>query len=292
MSEPFPPSSPAILVNNEQQTEQEDTASVEEHVSVDMDEKCSEDSTAADNEIPVTMKTVFQQVRTQIRSQKAPKSSILELIQKVRDKETEITQVETELKGRDVYSEEGNQVLTGECKDGFSLTEQELCVIFEKKLDESKKALKAEFEVQISQVRKEMQAYTDQALKDLDCKRHSCKCHNLQQTQPKGQAEGSSPDKKQKPSTATSLGARRGRILSRTMTTIIPKTCTPVIIGPRAKSETLSSSKGESSRFILRHAVLSFSGNKTYHSRNPLPPARPPPHQCKKQSQVKAKKAH
>ncbi|XP_074494667.1 uncharacterized protein LOC141769476 [Sebastes fasciatus] len=213
---------------------------------------------------------------------KAPKSSIMELVQRVKDRETEIAQVNGEPEGKDVSSEEKKpaEMLMDESKDEMDLKEEELCAIFEKKLEASGKALKDEFEVQISQVRNEMQAYTDKALKDLECKMQSWQSHDLQH--PKEQQESKGPNKIQKTSAAPSLVSRRGRVLTRTMTTIIPKTCAPVIIGPRAKSETLSSSKGASSRPLLRDPVLFLPGNKPCQSRKPLLPACPPLHQNKK----------
>lgn len=291
MSELSPESNPQILVNGEQQEQQQDdAAAVEQISSVGLQNECLEDNVTAEKEKRAKVQSVFQQVRNQIRSQvgmRAPKSSILELVQRVRDRETEIAQVNGEPEGKDVSSEEMKQaeLLTDESKDEMDLKEEELCVMFEKKLEASKKALKDEFDVQISQVRKEMQAYTDQALKDLESKMQSW--HN---PHPKEQQEGKGQDNKQKPSAAApSLASRRGRVLTRTMTTIIPKTCAPVIIGPRAKSETLSYSKSKSSRLLLRDPVLSLPGNKLCQSRKPLPPACPPLNQRKKPVRPKAK---
>lgn len=297
MSKLSPETNPQILVNGEQQEQQQDdAAAAEEQISsVSVGDECSEDSVAAEKETQARMRSVFQQVRNQIRSQvgvKAPKSSILELVRRVKDRETEISQVNGEPEGKDVSGEEKKQaeMLADERKEKVDVTEEELCAMFEKKLEASKKALRDEFEVQISQVRKEMQAYTDQTLKDLECKMQSRQSHNLQQAHPKEQQESKGPDKKQKPSAAPSLASRRGRVLTRTMTTIIPKTCAPVIIGPRAKSETLSSSKGQTSQLLLRDPVLSLPGNKQCWSRKPLlPPACPPLHQRKKPVQAKAK---
>ncbi len=293
MSELSSETNPQILVNGEQQEQQqqqEDAAAAGEQISsVGLDDECSEDSVAAEKETQARMQSVFQQVRNQIRSQadvKAPKSSILELVQRIKDRETETAQVNGEPEGKDVSGEEKKQaeMLADERKDEMNIKEEELCAMFEKKLEASKKTLRDEFEVQISQMRKEMQAYTHQALKDLECKMHS-----LQQARPKEQQESKGPDKKQKPSAAPSLASRRGRVLTRTMTTIIPKTCAPVIIGPRAKSETLSSSKGQTSQLLLRDPVLSLPGNKQYWSRKPLLPACPPLQQGKKPVRAKAK---
>eukprot|EP00064_Thunnus_orientalis_P006599 superscaffoldBa00000694_g6617 len=291
MSELTSNANPQVLVNGKQQEQQKDEAvNVEEQISTVLDDECAEDSISADKETQAKMQSVFQQVRKQIRSQvgvKTPKSSILELVQRVKDRQPEVAQENSEPEGN---SEENKQAdnLTDESKDEVDLKEEELCVTFEKKLEASKKALRDEFEEQISQVRKDMQAYTDHALRDLESKMQSWQSLHLQQAHPKQQQESKGPDKKQKPSAAPSLASRRGRVLTRTMTTIIPKTCAPVIVGPRAKSETLSSSKGESSRLLLRDPVLS-SLSKPYQSRKPLPPACPLLHQRKKPVRSKAK---
>lgn len=280
MSESSSDANPRILVNGEQEEQQQEdhAAAGEDQISfVSLEE---EDSVSADKETQAKMQSVFQQVRNQIRSQvgmRAPKCSILELMQRVKDGEIKTAQVK-----------EQAEILADASGDEMDLKQEELREVFEKKLEASQKALREEFEVQISRMRAEMQAYTDQALKDLQCKMQ------LQQPQlqphPRQQQDSRGPDKKQKPSAPPSLASRRGRVLTRTMTTIIPKTCAPVILGPRARSETLSSSKVESSKLLLRDPVLSLPGNKPCQSRKPLlPPVYPPVHQRKKTLQAQPK---
>lgn len=276
---------PQILVNGEeeeqQKQKQDDAAAKEEEEEEQMSsEECLEDGAAAETGKQAKMQSVFQQVRNRIRSQvgvKEPKNSILELVQRVKDRGMEVTQVSGDPEGEDVSGEEKKQaeVLNDESKDEMDLREEELCAIFEEKLEAAKKALRDEFEVQLSQVRKETQAYADKAVKDFECK---MQLHNLREQQ-----ESKGPDRRQKPPAAPLLPSRRGRVLTRTMTTIIPKTCAPVIVGPRAKSETLSSSKGESSRLRLRDPMFSLtSNNKQCQSRKPLPPTVHPPLQQRK----------
>ncbi|XP_034451886.1 uncharacterized protein LOC117767990 [Hippoglossus hippoglossus] len=228
----------------------------------------------------VKLQSIIQQVREQIKSQggtRAPKSSILELVQRVKDREVEGAQMDSEPEGGDVNSEDNRH-------SEMNRKEQELCAMFEQKLEASKKAWRDEYEQQISQVCREMQAYTDKALKDMECKLQSWQSHAVPQTHPREQQESKGPDRKQKPpAAAPSLAARRGRVLTRTMTTIIPKTCTPVIMGPRAKSETLTYSRGARSRILPRDLTLSSPGNKPHQSHRPLPPTQPQPHhQCRK----------
>nr|XP_046242800.1 uncharacterized protein LOC124058021 [Scatophagus argus]XP_046242801.1 uncharacterized protein LOC124058021 [Scatophagus argus] len=278
---------PQILVNGEGREQQEDEAAAAggQSSSVSPVPEGLEDGIASEKETQAKMQAVFQQVRTQIRSQMgvmAPKSSLLELMQRVKDLEVKTAQVSDEPEEK-----EQAETLTDESKGEMDLKQEELCAAFERKLEDCKKALRDEFEVQISQVRVEMQAYTDQTLRDLECKMQS-----RQPQHPKEQQEGKDADKKQKPATAAPppLASRRGRVLTRTMTTIIPKTCAPIIVGPRAKSETLSSSKGESSRLLRRNQVLPPPGNKLHQSHKPLaPPAYPPLHQLRKPVRAKAK---
>lgn len=286
MTELSAETNPQILVNGEQQEQQqEDAAAAEEQISsVSLDEESSEDNVAAEKEKNAKMQSVFQQVRHQIRSQavrKDKKNSILELMKLVKDMETARANGEPE--AEEVSREEKKD----DSKDEMDLKQEELCAMFEKKLEDCKKTLRAEFDLQVSQARAEMRAYTDQALSDWKFKTQSRQTCNLQ---PREQHESKNPEKKQKPSAPPSLVSRRGRVLTRTMTTIIPKTCAPVIVGPRAKSETLSSSKAESSRLLQRETMLHLSGNKSCHCRKPLlPPACPPLQQRKKPAGAKTK---
>ncbi|KAG7490317.1 hypothetical protein JOB18_032927 [Solea senegalensis] len=269
---------PQILVNGEQQQQDTRDAAAEELMSSNsLEDEYSVDSGAAGKEVHAKVQSVLQQVRKQIRSQSgaagAPqKSSILELVNKIKDRNmvhNEAVDISSEDNGHtEMSADEKN------CKE-----EEELCAIFEAKLEASKKALRVEFEEKISQVEKEMQAYTDKAVRDLELNRLSCKSNTLHKTHPKEQ-ESKGLDRKVP--TALSLASRRGRVLTRTMTTIIPKTCPPVVFGPRAKSETLASSKGASCRPLQKNPVLSLPGNKPYQSCRPTPPARPLLHQSKK----------
>lgn len=294
MSEFSSHTNPQILVNGEQREQQEADSGAGEHISSSnsLEEECSEDRADADKEKQAKMQSVLQQVRDQIRSQvgvKAHKSSILELVQRLRDREKETAEM-SETEETDVSSEDKKQeTLTDKSKYEMDLKEVELCAVFEEKLEAREKVIREEFEGQISQVRKEMQVYTNQALKDLECKLQNQKPQNPLQRYPKDQPESRGSEKKQKPPAAASLASRRGRVLTRTMTTIIPKTSAPIIVGPRAKSETLNSSKGESSRFLPRDQTLSHAGCRLGQSCRPLPPACPPLHQRKKQLQAKTK---
>lgn len=289
MSNTFSEKNPEILVNSEQQEQQpaqqdNNAAAGEEHAfSLSVDDKCSEDSAPAEREPQAKMQSILHQVRNQIRSKVIHKSSMLELVQKV--KEIELAQVSVEAECEEVNGEEKKEVLTHEHKHEMCPT-KDLCASLEEKFEARTKALKDEFQVQIAEVRTEMQAYTDHALKAFEDKMQGWQTQS--EAEPREQ-ESKAPDKKQKPSAAPPLGSRRGRVLTRTMTAIIPKTCAPVVVGPRAKSETMSFLKDECSRFPPEDPVLSLSGNKACQSHKPLPPARPQLHQRKKPIQTKAK---
>ncbi|CAJ1068003.1 hypothetical protein EXN66_Car011698 [Xyrichtys novacula] len=242
---------PQILVNGEQERQDVIAAAEELICSITLHDECPEDAVDAEKEKHAKMQSVLKQVREKIRSQagtRAPKSGgIMELVQRVRDRES--AQVNGVAEGGEDQKQE---TLAGEEKTVMEQQEENFCAVFDSKLGASEKALREEFEVQISQVRKEMQTYTDQALKDLQVKLQSRQPHKSHQTHPREQAEIRGPDRRQWPAAGSTLASRRGRVLTRTMTTIIPKTCAPVIVGPRAKSETLSSSKGESSQLLPR----------------------------------------
>lgn len=268
---------PTILVNGEQEEQQEQHgAQAEDTISpVDLEE---EDKASAETETQAKMQSVFHQVRNQIRSQagvRASKSGILELMQRLKD--------------RDVVKMTAQ--VNGECSGEFKepvvakdLTQEELCEMMEKKLEVSQKALRESMEEQITRVREEMRTYTDKALKDMECKML------MQQQPPHGRAQG--PDRKHRPSATPSLASRRGRVLTRTMTTIIPKTSVPVVLGPKTRSETMTFAKGQSSQLMMRDPGLSLQGSKPCQGRKPLlPPANPTLHLRKKAVQTKAKTA-
>ncbi|KAJ3603639.1 hypothetical protein NHX12_028384 [Muraenolepis orangiensis] len=187
---------------------------------------------------------------------------------------------------------ESTQTNGGRGKTEPEATEPLLPLSFEEELEATKKTLRGEFEQHISQLRAEMRAYTDRAVKDMECKMKSAtithghaKGKSREQTEGKGAALA---DRKQKPLAAIatpSLTSRRSRVLTRTMTTIIPKTCAPVIFGPRAKSETLSGCRDGGSLLlkdsdfrVLHSQVSSCSSCSSSHplNRRALPPVHQP----------------
>lgn len=266
------------MVNGEQREEEGCTASGE----------APEGSSATEKEAQGKMQSVFQQVRNQIRLQ----SGIREMVQKVKDREVEILLENGEPQGKDVTAEEEEvtEALMDKCKGDRGLTLEALCAIFEEKLEANRKTSKDELQVQISLLREEMQAYVKQALTDLECKIKANQTSRFQQTCLDKQQQTAAPEEKRKPATASSLPSHRRKVLTRTMTTIVPKTFVPSICGQCAKSET-GSWKGQSSRLLPRDRALSLPEKKFLQSRNPLPPARPPLCQCRKRTEAKAKAA-
>lgn len=274
---------PTILVIGEQerlqelQEQQEQHGTQAEHT-IPSDGLEEEDRASAETETQAKMQSVLQQVRNQIRSQagvRASKSGILELMQRLKDRDA--VKMTAQVNGE----------CSGESKEpavAKDLTQEELCEMMEKKLGASQKALRESMEDQLSRVREEMQMYTDKALRDMECKM-------LMQLQPPhGTAQG--PDRKQRPSAPPSLASRRGRVLTRTMTTIIPKTSVPVALGSKARSETMTFAKGQSSQLMMRAPGLSLHGSKPCQGRKPLlPPANPTLHLRKKAVQTTAKTA-
>lgn len=254
-------------------------------------EEGAEGSGVTEKDAQAKMMSVFEQVRNQIRSQgglKAPKSSILELVSKIKDIETATEQTNGQSGGNGVDAKEEKEAegVKIDCKDEIDLRLEVLSKMFEEKLEASKKLLREEFKVQVSAVRNEMQAYMDQTLKDLECKMTSGPPGGLQPTRSKPQQEGADARTKQRASAVSSLASRRGKVLTRTQsTTLIPKTSAPIISGSHSKSK--SAPKGQSP--LVRDHVLSLSGNKSYQGRSPLPPAQPLPHQRRKSVQVKCK---
>lgn len=283
MSESSTEENPQIFVNGkqqeveekedlEQQGEHADSASAaEEHISLESPEE-------EDKKIQAKIQSVFQQVRKQIRSQgdtRTSNSSILELMQKMKDRGGRLEQEDEEGKEE--------EMVPGEDKVKMDARQEELCEAFGKKLEATQKTLRYEIESLISQVRAESQAYTEQAIKDLECKMMNKQAH-LQPQHP-NQQEKKVPEKKQPPPASSSLASRRGRVLTRTMTTIIPKTCAPAMPAPQAKPESGGRRRSEMSVPVRRDPVFSLPGNRLCQGRRTvLPPAHPPRHGSVKNS--------
>lgn len=254
---------PTILVTGEQKEQQEQHGPT--NLSVGLVE---EDRASAGVETQARMQSVLQQVRNQIRTQagaRASKSGILELMQRLKDRD--LVKMTAQENGEGGGESEEPAVE----KD---LNQEELCEMMEKKLEASQKALRESMEEQISRLREEMRTYTDKVLKDTESKM-------LMKLQPPH-----GPDRKQRPSAPPSLASRRGRVLTRTMTTIIPKTSVPVILSAKSRSETVTFAKCQGSQVVMREPGLSLQGRKPL-----LPPASPAPHLRKRAVQTKAKAA-
>lgn len=256
---------PTILVSGEEEERQQLRGPTNPSVGLG-----EEDRASAESETQAKMQSVLQQVRNQIRSQagaRASKSGILELMQRLKDGDLAKTTARVNAEGGGESEEPAVE------KD---LNQKELCEMMEKKLEAGQKALRERMEEQISRLREEMQTYTDKALKEMQGKL----LMQLQLQPPHG------PDWKQNPSAPPSLASRRGRVLTRTMTTIIPKTGVPVVLSAKSRSEVATFARGQRSQIVTRDPGLSLQGRKPL-----LPPANPAPHLRKKAVQTKAKTA-
>lgn len=244
---------PQIFVNGEQEEQADSATAAEEQASpVGPEEE-------VDNKVQARMQSVFHQVRSQIRPQvdtRTASSSILALMQKLKDREGRPEQEEDESRPKETEPEES--------KVKMDMTQEELCEAFGKKLETTRNTLRYEIDSLISQVRAESQAYTEQAIKDLECRMTSKQTHRRPSQQGKQVL-----DKKQQPSASSSLTSSRGRVLTRTMTTIIPKTCAPAVGGLQAKSESMPLRRSETS-------VPSLPGKRLQQARRPVLPSAQP----------------
>lgn len=266
----------------EQKKEQADPAEEEVSLAGPEEEKKKEmeEEEEEDKKIQDKIQSVFQQVRNQIRSQvdtRTPSSSILELIQKMKLRE-----------GRPEQEDDDKETEAEEGKAKADATQEELPEAFGKKLEATEKTLRCEIEALISQVRAESRAYTQQAVKDLECRM----LRKQVPLQPRQEKKG--PEKRQQPPAAPSLASRRGRVLTRTVTTIIPKTCVPVVHSPQAKPESASFRRSEASGLLRPDPVLALPGRRLLHQgRRPiLPPAHPTQHSSLRNRLAKCSTGH
>lgn len=263
---------PQLFVNGEQEEPEEKEEQADSAAAAGEQISLVSPEEEEDKRIQVKIQSVFQQVRNQIRSQvesRNPSSSILELMQKMKEREERLEQEEDESSEKEM--EPGGSTVK------MDATQEELCEAFGKKLEAMQKTFRNEMESQISQVRAESQAYTEQAIKDLESRMRSKLAH-LQPEQP-SQQEKKVPVKKQQPSASSSLASRRGRVLTRTMTTIIPKTCVPLMIGPQAKPESMGLRRRETSGPVRQDPALPLPERRLQQGRRlVLPPAGPTQH--------------
>ncbi|CAL8294890.1 unnamed protein product [Gadus morhua 'NCC'] len=252
---------------------------------------------------PLRMQSLLKQVRSQIRAKSGlshAKTGLLDLMQQIKEREVGTASLLSGLSGGAGGGGAGVSEAGGE---GGTLTNGEqgetapeataplLPSSFEEELEATRITLRGEFEEQISQLRAEMQAYADRAVSDVEGKMRNAPhpLHAPAKGRSREQTDGKTADKKQKPlgtaaaaAVAPALTGRRSRVLTRTMTTIVTKTCAPVIVGPRAKSETLCGCR-DSGALQMREADLRFIHPQDRSSRPPqgrraLPPVIQPVH--------------
>ena len=238
---------------------------------------------------PVKTSSFFQQVRQQIKSQAAttvPKNGILELMQMVKSRELEMNRDPNvnQSQDKDDKAEEISAAL--ECAAEVDPKREDLVALFQREVEAGRDAMRIEFRKQMEQLRMEMRCYTDLALAVSESRMQSKPMHSrhvLPRLHQAGPSENRSLEKKLKPPGASSLVPAKPWRLSRTMTTITHKTCPPIVLAPRSKSETLSPSKKENDTvLLLKDADFHVFASQNDRQRGPLPPACPPVNHRKK----------
>lgn len=268
----------------------------------DDEPKAKEDSAAnPDGAAQVKMQSIFSQVRNQIRLQVGMdfhKKGILDVVQRVtRERARENSaqtpnQTKGTVEGESEAEEEGKEEEEGKSIEGENKAETAVEETLEgglatlrEELLASIETLRNDFREEMAILRAEAREYSDKAVKDLEAKvlgpgPDPQKCR-LQRVNPSGQQlqPGANAQERLKSLSVPSLVPGRPRMLNRTMTTLNPKTCHSIVLGPRSKSETLRSpgeNKGgvpllESSDFH----VFATQGKKRSKAGGNLPPACP-----------------
>ncbi|KAJ7994127.1 hypothetical protein DPEC_G00262690 [Dallia pectoralis] len=249
----------------------------------------NEDCIPAERTAQAKMQSVFQQVRKQVTSQGgagSSRNSILELVQMVKRRELEMMTVMNVPKDTEKVDAE---TLGSECTGEKNARKEDLLAVFQREMEASKDALRDEFKEQIAQLRIEMQEYTNKALKGLESKAKNRKTSSksLQRIYHVEQSDTRGFEKNKKSPVTPFLGPGKTRVLTRTMTTLNPKTCPPIVLGPRSKSETLSTSR-DSSGLLKDPDFLPSRTSKYLQPCGPLPPTCPPHYNQKKTSRTKA----
>lgn len=260
-----------ILENGEELQERQGASEKEQVPSAGTDDESSTVGTTAEKENHTTMQSLLQQVRKQMRSQGGarppPQNTLLELVHKLKDGELKVKGGSGEDGGAsggttDPSQEEKNQA----------------------QLEAAVKTLRVEFQERVRLLQEEMRDYTDKAVKDLEHRFQRLNFNTKEEEETRGL------ERRQKPPTVPPLTTRRGRLLTRTMTTTVPKTCPPVIVGPRARSETLKGCGG--GQCLRRDSALSLTGNRPFQNQKTTTTIfvnRPQPHQQKDAVRRKSK---
>lgn len=272
----------------------------EEHaVHEEIEEKNETAEAVPEKEKKARVHSVFSLVRSQIRTQAGldgQRMGILDVVNQI-TKELEKNKKEQEESAPtvEISSSEENaaQKETEEeqmTQNGENMNERggDLCVALMEEILLNLESLKKDLREDLAQLRREMQSYTDQALCGLETRltnllRIQVLAHTTPSALPRNHTVESMETKKHRPPSMPPLGTCRRRVLNRTMTTITPKTCLPLSLGPRSNSEPLGGWGAENGSVTSNGAQMLLRRDEAVsHPPGPLPPALPPAQKGKK----------
>ncbi|KAA0713864.1 hypothetical protein E1301_Tti010035 [Triplophysa tibetana] len=231
------------------------------------------------------IQSVFTLVRSQIRTQaglECQRVGILDVINQVKELENskreqgepaptvKVTPSEEETLNQASQRETAEEKIS-EMQNDTNGTGQDECVALFKEVLWSLESLKKDLQEDLAQLRREIQSYMERELCGLETR-----LTNLLRTQTPSALPMET--KQHRAPSMPPLGATRRRMLNRTFTTITPKTCPPLSLGPRSSSEPLSVSGAETGTGAHWHRRREML-NKPL---GPLPPAQTLAHTNKK----------
>lgn len=235
---------------------------------------------AADKEKQARVQSVFSMVRSQIRMQaglECQRVGILDVINQVKELESSKRQQEeptvqispsVETLNRGAAEEK-----ISEMQNDTNGTGQDECVVLFKEVLSSLESLKNDLREDLAQLRRETQSYMERELCGLETR-----LTDLLRTQTPSALPMET--KKHRAPSMPPLGTSRRRMLNRTLTTITPKTCPPLSLGPRSNSEPLGVCGAETG--TSNGSQRPRRGEMLNQPLGPLPPARPPAQTNKK----------
>ncbi|KAI7797659.1 hypothetical protein IRJ41_019543, partial [Triplophysa rosa] len=251
----------------------------------DKESKQVDEVNVAVKEEQARIQSIFSLVRSQIRTQaglECQRMGILDVINQVKELESrkreqgepaptvKITPSEEETLNQGSQRETAEEKIS-EMQNDTNGTGQDECVALFKEVLSSLESLKKDLKEDLAQLRRETQSYMERELCGLETR-----LTNLLRTQTPSALPMET--KKHRAPSMPPLGASRRRMLNRTLTTITPKTCPPLSLGPRSNSEPLGVSGAETGTGAQRQR----RGEMLNQPLGPLPPARPPAQTNKK----------
>lgn len=251
----------------------------------DKESKPVDEVNVADKEKQPRIQSVFTLVRNQIRTQAVLESErvgILDVINQVKELEkskreqvepaptVKVTPFEEETLNQARQRETAEETIS-EMQNDTNRTGQDECVALFKEVLSSLESLKKDLQEDLAQLRRETQSNMERELCGLETR-----LTNLLRTQTPSALPMET--KQHRAPSMPPLGAPRRQMLNRTFTTITPKTCLPLSLGPRSNSEPVSVSGAETGTGAQRQR----RGEMLNKPLGPLPPARTPAHTNKK----------